>query len=138
MRKIAVILLMVGLAGCGGKISNGDLAKLNGYWEIHEVIMPDGEKKDYTVNQTVDYFEIKGKTGFRKKLMPRFDGKFEENGLQESFAIKAHGDVLYMNYKTDYATWQEELVSLSDSVLVVKNDNKIEYHYKRHVPFALK
>ena len=31
---------------------------INGYWEIEEVILSDGTKKEYKFNETIDYIEV--------------------------------------------------------------------------------
>jgi hypothetical protein len=126
------------MLSCNGKISGDDIANLNGYWEIERVIMPDGSEKDYTVNPTIDYFEIKGKSGFRKKVMPQFDGTYKVNDGSEKISISQKEDKTYLDYKTTYASWQEELIELSDDELVLKNQHGIEYHYKKPEPFTVK
>jgi len=139
MKKNALLLFAAFLFfSCSHKADIDDVAKLNGYWEIKSVIMPDGNEKDYTVNPTVDYFEIKGKSGIRKKVMPQFDGSYRVNDLSEKVSISQKDDKIYMNYVTNYAKWQEELTELTDDELVVKNQHGIEYHYKRSEPFTVK
>ena len=123
---------------CNSKVSEDDIANINGYWEIESVIMPDGSEKDYTVNPTIDYFEIKGKTGLRKKVMPQFDGTYKVNDGSENITITQKDDKTYIDYVTTYAKWQEELITLSDDELVVKNQHGIEYHYKKPEPFTVK
>ena len=58
------------LVSCKSDVKTTDLEKLNGYWEIKEVTLADGETKDYKVNETIDFFEVKDKVGFRQKVMP--------------------------------------------------------------------
>ncbi|KGO92933.1 hypothetical protein [Flavobacterium subsaxonicum] len=138
--KNFVLLLFASfiMMSCNTKISTADLAKINGYWEIEKVEMPDGTEKDYKVNPTVDFFEVKGTKGFRKKVMPQFDGTYRVNDLSEDFTITDKDGKTFVNYTTTYAKWQEELVKLDDDVLVVKNQHGIEYHYKRPIPFTIK
>ena len=139
MKKIALLLLTsIAIFSCSNKVDPDDLSKINGYWEIESVIMPDGNEKDYTVNPTIDYFEIKGKSGIRKKVMPQFDGSYRVNDLSEKISITQNDGKIYMNYVTNYAKWQEELIELDDEVLVVKNQHGIEYHYKKPQPFSVK
>lgn len=139
MKKIALLLFTaLTLFSCGQSVSDKDLPKLNGYWEIQEAIMADGTKKEYKVNPTVDYFELKGKTGFRKKVMPQFDGTYRANDLSEKISVGEAEGKMYINYVTDYAKWKEEIVALSDEELVVKNQHDMEYHYKRSEPVTVK
>lgn len=139
MRKTVVLLFVLLVAlSCGHNVSDEDLAKLNGYWEIEEAIMADGSQKEYTVNPTIDYFELKGKEGFRKKVMPQFDGTYRVNDLSEKIAIVKEDGKTYISYTTEYAKWKEELLELGDKELVVKNQHDIEYHYKKPKPFSVK
>jgi hypothetical protein len=139
MRKIVVLLFLSVVAlSCGHTVSDEDLAKLNGYWEIQEAVLTDGTKKDYTVNPTIDYFELKGKTGFRKKVMPQFDGTYRVNDLSEKIEILEKEGKTFINYTTEYAKWKEEILDLNDKELVLKNQHDIEYHYKKPQPFTVK
>ena len=47
------------------------LEHLNGYWEIDEVVLSNGLKRDYKFNNTIDFIEVSDSlNGFRKKLKP--------------------------------------------------------------------
>jgi hypothetical protein len=139
MKNYALLLFTsIILSSCSNRVSQDDLSKINGYWEIESVVMPDGAEKDYTVNPTIDYFEIKGKSGIRKKVMPQFDGSYRVNDLSEKVSIVQKDNKVFMNYATNYAKWQEELLELDDKTLVVKNQHGIEYHYKKPKPFTVK
>ena len=137
-KAVAGILILFVLVSCRDSISNKDLSKINGYWEIVKVELPEGETKDYKVNSTIDYFEIKNSKGFRQKVMPQFDGTYLTNNLKESVVITAREGDFYINYTTEYAQWKEEIIELKDSTLVLKNKENLEYHYKRQIPFSLK
>lgn len=64
--KLILFFLFVLLFGCS-KDPNDMLQHLNGYWEIQEVTLKTGIKKEYSFNATVDYIEITDNlTGFRK------------------------------------------------------------------------
>lgn len=139
MKKIILSVVLISLfSACKRAIVETDLSKMNGYWEITKVEMKEGEDKDYKVNPTVDYIEIKGKTGVRQKVMPQLDGTFRTNNLQEQITLTANDGSWFLNYKTAYGTWKEELVELTDSVLVLKNQAELEYHYKKFKPFSKK
>lgn len=139
MRKTINILLFVTLlfTGCQKEIEGSDIPKINGYWEIKQVILSDGEKKDYTINDTFDYFEIKNNKGFRKKVMPQFDGTFLTNDIAEKVEVKKIKNKYYLYYTTSYVKWNEELLSVSDNELVIINNMKNEYHYKRAAPINI-
>ncbi len=138
--KKTILLLFVSIVtlSCGNSISEADLAKLNGYWEIETAVMPDGSEKEYKVNTTIDFFDLKGKTGFRKKVMPQFDGSYRMNDLSEKISIVQDSGKTYISYVTDYAKWKEEIIELNDKKLVLKNNHDMEYHYKKPEPFTVK
>lgn len=138
--KKTILLLFVSIVtlSCGNSISEADLVKLNGYWEIETAVMPDGSEKEYKINTTIDFFELNGKTGFRKKVMPQFDGSYRMNDLSEKISIVQDSGKTYVSYVTDYAKWKEEIVELNDKKLVLKNNHDMEYHYKKPEPFTVK
>jgi len=134
MKKIALLLFTFTLLSCSKETSEA----LNGYWEIESVVFPDGKEKDYKTSATVDYFEIKNGKGFRKKVMPQVDGTYMASDSSEDLSLTEKDSKTYLNYTTQFAKWQEELVSVSNSALVVKNAHGIEYHYKKPENFTLK
>lgn len=138
MKRIISIFTFLLLVSCQSEIKKEDLSKLNGYWEIKEVSMPSGERKDYKVNETIDYFQVKNDVGFRQKVMPRFDGKFGTNGIKEEIKIIEKDAHFFIEFKTNYGKWQEEIITIEDSTLVLKNKEELIYEYKRHIPFSLK
>jgi len=138
MKKIGLLFIAVLLISCQAKVKKEDLNKLNGYWEIKQVKLADGEKKDYKVNETIDYFELKDNAGFRQKVMPQFDGKFRTNGIKENVKILEKENNFVIEYRTAYGKWQEEIIELADSTLVLKNKDNLEYTYKKFKTFSLK
>lgn len=137
-KKIIVALTFVFLFSCQKEIKEADIQNLNGYWEIEKVILPDGEEKEYTANETFDFFEVKDKKGTRKKGMQQFDGTLLTNDVSENLTIEFKDGNCFINYKTDFATWKEEIISISKEKLIVKNKSDLEYHYKRPVLFEKK
>lgn len=138
LKKSIVLLVVFLFISCQKEVKQEDLFMLNGYWEIKHVTKADGEKKDYKVNETIDYFEIKNKTGFRQKVMPQFDGKYKTNDIKENIKIVDSNKVFYIEFSTDYGKWKEQIIELKDSVLVLKNNDNLEYTYKKFKPFSLK
>ena len=131
------LLFSVVLISCQEKVSPDSISKINGYWEIQKVQLPDGQEKEYKINETVDYFEWNNKTGFRKKVKPQFDGKYLTNDELETIQIKDSSGIFLIHYKTDFAQWSEEILTLTDSILVLKNKQDLEYHYKRFKPISI-
>ena len=126
-----LLLLSVFFVGCQQKIQPADMAKINGYWEIEKVVVDKGEDKDYKMNETYDYFEIKDNKGIRKKVMPQLDGRFLVNDTFENVVVRFKDGKTFLDYSTDYAKWSEEVIAISDKELVLKNADKKEYHYKK-------
>jgi len=138
MRNYALLLLSFILISCHTTVKREDLVKLNGYWEIKTVVQANGDKKDYKINETIDYFETKGTRGYRQKVMPQFDGKFKTNGIQETIKIISKDSHFYIEYSTAYGKWQEQILEVKDSTLVLQNKDNVQYQYKRFTPFSIK
>ncbi len=137
--KISFYILSLFLVFTSCEKPNPEIQKqnLNGYWEIKTVKMPDGEKKNFDANTVVDYIEVKGDSGMRTKVSPKFDGTFTTNGVSENFNLKIEEDSLRMYYKTPFDEWKETVIEAKDSTLIVKNrDNKI-YTYSKFKKFDL-
>jgi hypothetical protein len=137
MKKIGGLFLFLALVSCKQDIELADLKKLNGYWEITYVDLAEGGKKEYKVNESVDFFELKNLKGFRKKVYPQLDGKYLVTNNSQSIEV-VNGDKVILKCTTPYSKWSEEIIEIRDSVLVIKNDSKMVYHYKRLTPFSLK
>ena len=138
MKKIFLFIVLGLLLSCKQTISKTDLNNLNGYWEIEKVELPDGDKKEYKVNETIDFFKLEGNKGFRKKVMPQLDGTYLTNDIQENIMITLQDGEAIVHYKTVYASWNEEIIELTKDKLVIKNQQDFEYHYKRPFNFSIK
>ena len=137
-KSLFLLTLILIFISCKQAITTSDLAKINGYWEIQKVELPDGNDKDYQVNPTIDYFELKNNKGFRQKVMPQLDGTYLTNNLKENITITEEDGDFFINYTTQYGKWKEAIIEIKDSVLVLKNKEDLAYHYKRSVPFSVK
>lgn len=136
--SIKLFLVLILFTSCKPKIESADISKINGYWEIEKVVFEEGENKDYGVNQHYDYFQIdKTNTGFRKKVTPQLNGTFLVDDTFEKLKIRFQGDKIYIDYSTSFMKYSEELVELTDNELVLLNNQKKEYHYKRAAPINL-
>ena len=138
MKNILLGFVLSLLISCQSKVGKEDIAKLNGYWEIENAVMSDGAKKEYKINETIDFFEVRNNVGFRKKVMPQFDGKYIINDQQENIKIIEKDNKIFIEYTTPYAKWREEILKISEDNLVLKNQQNLEYHYKKPTPFSLK
>ena len=134
---ICYSLIFVIFISCQKKVSAADVPKINGYWEIEKVIFPDGNKKEYTINETYDYFQIKDGKGFRKKVMPQLDGTFIVNDSDEKVIITNKDGAYSLHYSTSFAKWDESLIAVSEKELITRNNSNKEYHYKRAAPINI-
>ncbi|RED23834.1 hypothetical protein BD847_2906 [Flavobacterium cutihirudinis] len=129
-----ILVLSLLFVSCKQEIKQEDIAKLNGYWEIEKVVFDKGEEKAYGMNENFDFFTVKGTKGTRTKVMAQLDGTFLTTNTFENFLVRNTDKGTFLDYKTDYAKWSEELISISDKEFVVKNEQNKEYHYKKAAP----
>ena len=126
-----ILFLFVVSVSCGSKDTLDQIRFIDGYWEIKSVEMADGSTKEFTVNTSIDFIEVKGDSGVRKKLMPRLDGSFRAFPSSESFTFSHKNGNLLMYYKTPYASWVETVLKANDSLLIVKNKDGKKFVYRR-------
>jgi hypothetical protein len=138
MKYFFIILLSTLLLSCNAKVDSNAIPKINGYWEIQQVVMPNGEKKEYKINETIEFFQILKRKGFRQKVMPQFDGRFLTNTLKDTIQIIQKENQFFILNTTRYGKWEEEIIQLEDSILVIKDKKKVKYTYKRYIPFSIK
>ncbi|MEZ2416042.1 hypothetical protein ACA086_13850 [Muriicola sp. E247] len=137
MKQLTVILLMILCISCGQKVEKEDLEFLSGYWEISVVEFPSGDKKRYEINTTVDYIDVSGMEGYRKKVQPLPDGSFITSDDAENFSLSSRDDAYIMLYNNEMSEWEEEIEQLTETLLVLKNNEQIRYIYKRYHPVIL-
>lgn len=138
MKRLLLLFFLGVFFSCKQNITQADMVNLNGYWEIEKVVLPDGDKKEYKINETIDFFKIEADKGFRKKVMPQLDGTYLTNDVQEEFLVVVKDGEASLQYKTTYASWNEEIIELTKDKFVVKNQQEIEYYYKRPLQFSVK
>lgn len=137
MRASWVILLFFVLTGCEPKVDKEKLPHLNGYWEIEKVAFPDGSSKSYSVNALVDFIQIEGTEGYRKKVQPQLDGTFRTSDDAEKFSVLEISGRLILQYVNAELSWEETLVALSENRFEVVNASGISYQYKRYQPLKI-
>jgi hypothetical protein len=134
----SILFISLLFVACQQKITPADVSKINGYWEIEKVVFEKGKDKDYGMNESYDYFQIgKNNSGTRKKVMPQLDGTFLVDNTYENVTVRFADDNAFLDYSTPFAKWSEELISLSEDKMVLKNQEKKEYHYKKTGPINL-
>ena len=131
------MLLLSILFSCDQAPEPFPLENLTGYWEIEKVVFAEGEEKLYKINETIDYIYVKDSAGFRKKVMPQFDGTYLENGDLETVKVRGKDGRTFLDYQTAFSKRFEEISELTSDKLVVKIDGA-EYHYKKPIPFSVK
>ncbi len=136
MNRVVLLVICILLFSCN-LVKEEKLILLNGYWEIQEVEFPNGGKKEYKINSNVDYIQLDGSKGYRKKVNPKFDGSFETSDDAELFTITQKNDAYIMRYKNNLSSWEETLVSLSNESFAIKNEEGIVYKYKRFEPITI-
>ncbi|MEL6810264.1 MAG: hypothetical protein AAFP76_02895 [Bacteroidota bacterium] len=132
MKLYAILIMAILISSCKNPPTSEVIPFIEGYWEIKSVEMGDGTLKEFKVNTSVDFIELNGDSGVRKKLMPRLDGTFREFPSNEKFKVLVQNDSLLMQYQTPYATWTETVIRADDSLLVVRNHDNKEYVYRRY------
>lgn len=134
---LKILFVCLFLVSCQQKITPEDISKLNGYWEIEKVSFKEGQDKEYKMNENFDFFKIANNKGIRRKVRPQFDGTFLVNDDFENVKVRFEKERVYLDYSTDFAKWTEELVSISDDEMRIKNDQNKEYQYKKAAPINL-
>lgn len=137
MKRIVAFGFFILVSGCQNKVTQEDIALLNGYWEIEKVTMANGQTKDYKVNTTIDYIKIKDLSGFKKKVYPKFDGTYDTSNDAEMFTIVGMNNDFEIHYKNELSEWVEKINSIDDSRFSVTNEENITYFYKRFEPFKV-
>ena len=132
-KRLSLLVITLLLFNCSGDPKEL-MTHMTGYWEIDEVTLGDGTKRDYNFNNTIDYIKVSDSmSGFRRKLKPNLFGTFETSRNEEYFSIKIEGDSLNIYYKTIYAEWKETVLSANETELIILNNtNKDVYIYKKY------
>lgn len=134
MKRLILSLLSLILLACSNS-PGSFIPFFEGYWEINEVTLADGSKKLYQYNDSVDYIEFADSmTGYRRKLKPDFSGSFLTSYDVEKFQLKIENDSLNVYYSTDFSSWKETVLSASEDELLMINEAKVRYLYKRYQP----
>ncbi len=109
------------------------LQHVKGYWEIASVTFVDGSKKEFSISQNVDFFDIKDNyTGIRKKVQPDINGHFTTSKNTENIDVRINDNTLILQYTTPYDTWKETVLTATQEQLILLNDNGNTYTYRRY------
>ena len=130
-----LVLFTTALISCTSKPSKEAILKINGYWEIEKVVFPDGNKKAYQVNEFIDNINLKNSVGTRQKMAPQLDGSFLKGALQDKIKVIDSAGFYFLKTKSNFTKWEEKIISVSDDELVLENETKITYYYKKFIPY---
>jgi len=134
MKYFLYIFSILMCFGCTSNIKKEDLKSLNGYWEIKKVVFPDGKTKDYKANTTIDYIQLEGFIGFRKKVQPTFDGTYRTSDDSEALHVIEIEKRFYLSYTNDLSEWREQLLFLNSDAFSTVSEEGLQYDYKRFQP----
>ncbi|WP_045968092.1 hypothetical protein [Flavobacterium sp. 316] len=130
-KAIFYILITFITLSCTKSIKDSDLENIKGYWEIEKVILPEGTSKEYKINEEVEKVEYNNGKGVKRKVILLYNGNFLVNNIKQQFSIEKRKDSYFIMNKTDFSNWEEEILTLSPEKLIVKNEEGIEYYYKK-------
>ena len=136
-KAILFIVIVLSIFSCSENPETY-IQHIEGYWEIEEVTMADGSKKEYKFNETIDYISVNDSLlGFRKKLKPGINDTYFASGDSEAIHLKIEDHKLNIYYSTPYANWKETVLEATTENLRIINDDKNVYLYKRYTPIKL-
>ena len=133
MKRTLLIIVLLAM-GCKSKPEK-QIEFIEGYWEIESVYMDNQMLRTFKINSLIEYFKINADLeGFRKKLKPNFNGRFETSKDILNFRIEIKNNVLFLNYIDNSTSYFEEVLLVNDKKLVLKNKFGLIYHY---IPYEL-
>ncbi|WP_130735577.1 hypothetical protein [Flavobacterium sp. J27] len=137
MKKIVFSFLFLVVLSCSEKKATIDIQALGGIWEIEKVILADQRVKEYKINESVEQINLDKNKGTRRKVVMLYNGNFVLNNVIQEFTIEQkEGNVILLNH-TEFSDWKEVIQDLSDTRLVLKNEQGIEYYYKKRTDIKL-
>jgi len=137
IKHFSFIFIAVVIFSCSKNPENY-IKHIEGYWEIDEVTMADGSKKEYKFNETIDYISVNDSLkGFRKKLKPGINDTYFSSDDEEAIELKIEDNQLNIYYNTPYANWKETVLEATETQLRIINESENIYLYKRYTPIKL-
>lgn len=133
MRNVLIIVVFL-CFGCTPKISQENISLLEGYWVIEEALAPNGESRPYLGVVEVDYFQLSNQKGIRKKITPTFGNQLSSTNDELAFSINFTAIKCYISYSKGEHDWQEEIITLTNERLELKDSRGVVFRYKRYLP----
>lgn len=131
MKHGFLIITFLLVLSCAKQDPEAQMANLGGYWEIEAVVLPNGSVKTFGMSNYIDFIQITGDSGIRKKVSPQLDGSFLVNDAAEKFDIRIEHDSLNLYYYTPFDRWKESVMYAADGKLEVLNKDGKLYRYRR-------
>ncbi len=129
-------MLLTVITACKSSIQEGEISRLEGYWEITKVVFQDGTTKPYTVNTTVDYIGIDGFNGYIKKMKPGLNGRYQTSNKAAQFKLIQKDGLWEMHFEGDQKSTLS-LLELDSLEYAVKDQGQVRYYYKRYEPINI-
>lgn len=130
--KISIILILI--IGCNRQDPADQIQHLEGYWEIKRVEIQPDSVREYKYNESIDFFDLTGNEGVRKKVRPMLDGTYQVTDDSENIEIIIEDEELYLQYTTPYDTWRERVLHAEENELKIENKEGLVYYYERYTP----
>ena len=133
MKQILLILIF-SICFCCSNHKKNNFQDLNGFWLIEKAIAPNGEKKIYKNVEEVDFFEIKGEKGYRKKVISSINSvnNFFSNNDTLFFSLNFKKNKVFFKYLRNDFNWEEELVKLNKKELMLMDSKGVIFVYKKY------
>jgi len=131
------LVALLGFLACGSPPGEEALAHLPGYWEIEQVVFPDGQRREYVANTTIDYYQLEGRKGYLKKLQPEADGRYLASDDALPLEVLTRSGRLFLRFEGEGEPWEEELLELGPGRMVTRHENGLHYHYRRYIPLEI-
>jgi len=135
-KHLYLLLLLTVITACKSSIQEGEISRLEGYWEITKVVFQDGITKQYTVNTTVDYIGIDGFNGYIKKMKPGLNGRYQTSNKAAQFKLIQKDGLWEMHFEGDQKSTLS-LLELDSLEYAVKDQGQVRYYYKRYEPINI-
>ena len=135
-KHLYLLLLLTVITACKSSIQEGEISRLEGYWEITKVVFQDGTTKPYTVNTTVDYIGIDGFNGYIKKMIPGLNGRYQTSNKAAQFKLIQKDGLWEMHFEGDQKSTLS-LLELDSLEYAVKDQGQVSYYYKRYEPINI-
>lgn len=135
-RFFKILILGILITACNRQDPKEQIKYIDGYWEIKRVEIPPDSVVEYEFNETLDYLDLKGTTGFRKKVRPQLDGSFLVTENSEEIEARFEDGELFIYYTTPYDTWKDRVIHAEEDQIKLENERGYIYHYQRYSPIT--